>query len=167
MKYTVAVDGRYFDIEVEHDRLVRVNGCPLYVDLEQVGGLPVYSLVFEDAAYVLFVDKGQGVYHVEVQGRTYPVDVKSQRPRLRPRQIECPGEEGECLAILAPLAGRLISLRVTAGDRVEAGQVVAVVESMKMQMELKAPEAAVVEAVYGLPDQDTAQGEVLVTLRTG
>ncbi len=67
----------------------------------------------------------------------------------------------------APLAGRLIDLAVATGDRVEAGQIVAVVESMKMKMELKASQAGVVEAIHGSPQRDVSQGEKLITIRSG
>jgi len=164
MKFQTKIAGRTFEIEVDHDRLVWVNGQPLYVDLEQVGGLPVYSLALGDEGYVLFVEEGQDTYEVEVQGRVFPVDVQRQRPRLAVRRVECAGN-GDCLLIGAPLAGRLVALPVTAGDRVTAGQVIATVESMKMQMELKAPRAGVVEAIHGSPGRDVSQGEALVTLR--
>lgn len=174
MKFAVTVAGVSFEIEVDHDRLVWVNdqpteaaqAQPLYVDLEQVGGLPVYTLGLDDAGYVLFVEKGQGGYQVEVQGQVYPVAVKLQRPQLAGQRVKCADDGGACLSICAPLAGRLVSLPVRAGERVKAGQVVAVVESMKMQMELRAPEAGVVEALHGSPGRDVAQREELVSLRS-
>lgn len=167
MKFKVAVAGQSFDIEVDHDHLVRVNGRPLYVDLEQVGGLPVYSLALDDAGYVLFVEEGQGEYRVEVRGQVYPVEVRPQRPRVAVREAACSDDNEACLVISAPLAGNLLSLMVAVGDQVQAGQVVAVVESMKMQMEIKSPQAGVVEAVHGPPERDIGQGEGLVTIRTG
>lgn len=166
MKYTVTVAGRSMDIEVDHDHLVRVNGHPLYVDLEQVGGLPVYSLALDDAGYVVFVEEGQGEYRVEVQGQILPVAVQPQRPHLATNKTECAGGNEACLAVRAPLAGQVISLPVSAKDRVGAGQVVAVVESMKMKMELKTPQAGVVEDVHAAPNQDVDQGEQIVTIRT-
>jgi urea carboxylase len=167
MKYTATVAGRSFEIEVEHDRLVWVNGRPLYVELEQVGGLPVYSLALDDAGFVLFVEEGQESYRVEVQGQIYPVEVILQRPQLAVQQLECPCGDGQCLIVSTPLAGRLVSLPVAVGDRVEAGQVVAIVESMKMQIEIKAPEAGLVDEVAGPPERDVGQGEQLVVLRIG
>ncbi len=167
MKFKVTVAGRSFAIEVDHDQLVRVDGRPLYVELEQVGGLPVYSLALDDDGYVVFVEEGQGEYHVEVQGQVFPVDVRPQRPRLARRKATCSDGSEACLVIRAPLAGTLMSLPVAIGDTVEAGQVIAVVESMKMQMELKALEAGVIEAIEGVPGQDVGQGEKLVTIRTG
>ena len=165
MKYTITVGEQSFDVEVDHERLVWVNGQPLYVDMEQVGGLPVYSLALDDTGYVLFVEKKREEYLVEVQGQLYPVQVQLQRPRLGTPRSECPDGEGACLTISAPLPGRLTALPIAAGDRVETGQVVAEVESMKMQMELKAPLAGVVEAAHGPADRDVAQGEPLVALR--
>jgi biotin carboxyl carrier protein len=165
VKYRVTVAGRSFEIEVDHDRLVRVNGQSLYVDLEQVGGLPVYSLALDDEGYVVFVEEGQQEYRVEVQGQIYPVEVQNQRPRLVPQRVECAGDGQECLAVSAPLAGYLVSLPVAVGERVRAGQVLAVVESMKMKMELKAPRSGLVDGLGGPAERDVAQGEVLVTLQ--
>ena len=165
MNFRVTVAGQTFDIEVEHDCLVRVNGQPLYLDLEQVSGLPLYSLGLEDEGHLVFVEEGQGEYQVEVRGQVYPVQVETMRPQLATRQVECSGEGTECLAISAPLAGNLVSLPVSVGDRVEAGQIVAVVESMKMQMQLKAPRAGVVEAVHGKAGRTVGEEEELVLLR--
>ena len=58
MRYRVDIAGRSFEIDVEHERLVWVDGEALYLDLEQVGGLPVYSLTLDDTGYVLFVEEG-------------------------------------------------------------------------------------------------------------
>ncbi len=166
MKYQVTVAGHTFEIEVDQERLVRVNGRPLYVDLEQVGGLPLYSLALDDEGYLVFVEEGRGEYHVEVQGTVYAVEVERLRPRLTSRQVECSSDTGDCLAVVAPLPGQLVSLLVDAGDRVEAGRAVAIVESMKMQMELRAPQPATVEVVHGPPGRTVDQGEELVILRT-
>ncbi len=164
MKYQASVDGQSFEIEIDHDWLVRVNGHPLYIDLEQVGGLPVYSLAVEEEGYVVFVEEAQGEYRVEVGGQIYPVEVQSQRPRLTPRQDKCSSDKGECVAVSAPLAGNLVSLPVAAGDLVKAGQVVAIVESMKMRMELKTPQAGIVETLRGPAGRSVDQGEELVIL---
>ena len=164
MRYKVTVEGRSFEIEVDHNRLVRVDGRSLNVELEQVGGLPLYTLALDDDGHVVFVEKGQDEYLVEVQGEVYPVEVQRKRPRLAAPRVECAGD-GECVVIRAPLAGTLVSLLTAAGQRVDARQPVAIVESMKMQMEIKAPETGVVEDVHGPPGRKVDQGEELVTLR--
>ncbi len=165
MKYQVTVAGRCFEIEVDHEHLIRMNGRPLYVDLEQVSGLPLYSLAWDDEAFLVFVEEALGYYEVEVQGQVYRVGVERQLPRLTARQIDCSTDAGDCLAVAAPLAGTLLSLLVRVGDWVEAGQAVAIVESMKMQMLLKATRPGVVEAVHGPAGRNVDEGEQLVVLR--
>jgi biotin carboxyl carrier protein len=165
VKYKVTAEGRSFEIEIDHEHLVWVDGRPLYVDLEQVGGLPVYSLVLEEGGYVVFVEGEQEEYQVEVRGQVYPVTVRGHRPRLTPRQAPCPDDSEGCLVISAPLAGHVIALPVTVGERVQVGQVAAVVESMKMKMELRVPQAGIVEQVHGQAGRDVGQGEALVTLQ--
>jgi propionyl-CoA carboxylase alpha chain len=164
MRYRVTVEGRCFDIEVDHDHLVRIDGRSLYVDLEQVGGLPLYSLALDDEGFVVFVEEGQDEYRVEVQGELHPVQVQRQRPNLSAHPVEC-AQDGECLVVRAPLAGYLLSLPAAAGQRVQARQPVAIVESMKMQMELRAPKAGLVEQVRGPAGRKVCQGEELVVLR--
>jgi biotin carboxyl carrier protein len=164
VKYQVSVDAQSFEIEVDHDWLVWVNGHPLYVDLEQVGGLSAYSLAVEGAGHIVFVDQTEGEYQVEVGGQLYSVKVHSQHPCLAPPQEEFRSGDGEGVVISAPLAGTLVSLLVKAGDQVKAGQVVAVVESMKMKMELKTPQNGVVKGLYGPTGRGVDQGEKLVVL---
>ena len=167
MKYQVTVAGKTLEIEVLHSRLVRVNGRSLYVNLDQVGGLPIYALTLDEGEYLVFVEEGQKEYQVEIKGRVYPVCVERKRPKLAARQTDCLEGNQEAREISAPLAGCLLSVPVTAGQHVEAGQVVAVVESMKMKMNLTSPQSGQVIAVHALPGQDVGQGDRLVTLSCG
>ncbi len=164
MKYRVAAGGRWFLIEIEHERLVWVDGQPLYVELERVGGLPVYSLALDNAGYMLFVEEGREAYQVEVQGQVYPVRVERERPRLASPVSDDDGSGTAQITLRAPLAGCLTELPVLEGEWVAAGQVVAVVESMKMQMELKCPGEGLVVEVHGPQGRDVTQGESLVTV---
>jgi biotin carboxyl carrier protein len=165
VKYRVVVDGRSFLIEIDHERLAWVDGQPLYLELEQVGGLPVYSLSLDDTGYMLFVEEGREAYRVEVQGQVYPVQVDRQKPQLAPRTPD-EGSNGTAqTTVRAPLAGCLTELPLLEGEWVAVGQVVAVVESMKMQMELKSPREGLVVEVHGPRGRDVVQGEALVTVK--
>jgi biotin carboxyl carrier protein len=164
MKYRVMAGERSFLIEIDHERLVWVDGQPLYLELEQVGGLPVYSLSLDDAGYLLFVEEGQDVYQVEVKGKIYPVRVEKPGPHLASRAAGDDVRHAAQTTIRAPLAGYLTALPRLEGERVAAGQVVAVVESMKMQMELKSPQEGRIAKVHGPQGRDVTQGEALVTI---
>ena len=63
--------------------------------------------------------------------------------------------------LTAPMMGKVVAIRAVAGDRVAAGQIVIVLESMKMELHVNAPFDAVVQAVRcGLGDM-VARGAVL------
>ena len=68
---------------------------------------------------------------------------RSSSSSIRSRKAEAGAEEGDA-AIRAPMNGRLVALAVEEGEKVEAGQRLAVVEAMKMEHALVAPHAGVV-----------------------
>jgi biotin carboxyl carrier protein len=67
-------------------------------------------------------------------------------------------------AAVAPMPGVLVALSVAAGDEVTEGQVLAVIESMKMQTEIKAPRDGVVERAPLTVGESFGQGAPLVVL---
>jgi propionyl-CoA carboxylase alpha chain len=64
--------------------------------------------------------------------------------------------------LLAPMPGLLTRLEVKAGDKVEAGQPIAVIEAMKMENILRAPKATTVKATPASAGQSLAVDEVIV-----
>jgi biotin carboxyl carrier protein len=66
--------------------------------------------------------------------------------------------------ITAQMPGKVIRILVKAGDAVEAGQGVVVIEAMKMQNELKSPKKGVVERVVVKEGQNVSAGEILCSV---
>ena len=60
--------------------------------------------------------------------------------------------------------GKLIAMFVKAGDRVEKGQRLAIVEAMKMEHVLTAPRDGVVVEATGEPGAQVAQGARIVSI---
>jgi 3-methylcrotonyl-CoA carboxylase alpha subunit len=66
--------------------------------------------------------------------------------------------------LTAPMMGKIVAIRAGQGDRVVAGQIVIVLESMKMELHVNAPFDATVQSVRcGLGDM-VARGAVLAEL---
>jgi len=63
--------------------------------------------------------------------------------------------------IVAPMPGKVVRLLVKAGERVEAGQGLLVVEAMKMQNEIRSPKSGTVERILAQEGQPVNAGEVL------
>ncbi len=164
MKYRVEVEGRTFEVEVRSDGTVWVNGRPMPVDVEGLEG-PFLSLLVGHRSYEGCAEMTGEECRVVVEGRSYQARLEAPRPALpevgRPDRKE---ETEDPCRITAPLPGVLLEVRVAEGQAVKAGTVVAVMESMKMNLELRAPRDGVVGSLRARPGQEVAQGEVLAVI---
>jgi acetyl-CoA/propionyl-CoA carboxylase, biotin carboxylase, biotin carboxyl carrier protein len=97
-------------------------------------------------------------FTVTVDGRAWPVRLYRHRPRASTRAAD---EQG---AVASPLAGTLTRVAVTVGQRVAEGELLAVVEAMKMETPLRAPFAGTVVAVPSTVGAPVAAGQVVVEL---
>lgn len=122
-----------------------------------------FSLVAGIHPYRVFVAEGNGAIYVFVAGWQFVF----REPRTASARRGAAGAvvvDG-ILSIAAPMPGEVVKIAVEEGQKVAAGQVVAVVEAMKMEHELATTVEGVVNAVrVGAGDQvDNAQ--VLVEIR--
>ena len=117
------------------------------------------------AEVVLETDGVRTTYAVAVDGAA--VDVDSPRGHVRltrvPRFVD-PAEQVASGSLLAPMPGTVVSVAVEAGQQVEAGQPVLVLEAMKMQHTVSAPHAGVVTEIDVKPGVQVAAGEVLAVV---
>jgi biotin carboxyl carrier protein len=66
--------------------------------------------------------------------------------------------------IVAPMPGTILSVAVTVGQQIETGQVVCVLEAMKMKNPIRATHAGAVTEITVQAGQTVAHGELLVRL---
>jgi len=113
----------------------------------------------------LETDGVRTTYAIAVNGAS--VDVDSARGHVRltrlPRFVD-PAEAVASGSLLAPMPGTVVSVAVEAGQQVEAGQPVLVLEAMKMQHTVSAPYAGVVTEIDVKPGAQVAAGEVLAVV---
>ncbi|MGH7731018.1 MAG: acetyl-CoA carboxylase biotin carboxyl carrier protein subunit, partial [Candidatus Eiseniibacteriota bacterium] len=89
------------------------------------------------------------------------VDERTREIRARTSQARAPASGG---LVQAPMPGLVVRVEVAAGQRVETGAGLVVVEAMKMENELRAPRPGVVETVHVAAGQTVEKGAPLVTL---
>jgi len=66
--------------------------------------------------------------------------------------------------IEVPLAGKIIDVKVTVGDRVQEGDVICILESMKMENPILSPVSGVVKEIQVSPDQVVKAGGVIAVI---
>ncbi|HVJ21737.1 MAG TPA: acetyl-CoA carboxylase biotin carboxyl carrier protein subunit [Polyangiaceae bacterium] len=69
--------------------------------------------------------------------------------------------------VAAHITGTVWKVQVAVGDRVDNEQTLVILESMKMEMPVEAPQAGRVTAVHVSEGQAVDEGDVLVTLEDG
>ncbi len=67
-------------------------------------------------------------------------------------------------AVVAPLAGSVFKVLVEEGETIEAGQVLLILEAMKMETEITAPNAGTVAAVHVAVGDSVQGGQALVEI---
>jgi biotin carboxyl carrier protein len=121
----------------------------------------VYSVLMDGRSYDARVEEVPGGLVVVIDGFRFEIDVRD--PRRFSRKAGGRGGEG-VQTILAPMPGKVVRVLVSAGDAVEAGQGLLVVEAMKMQNEMKALRAGTVLSVSTKEGATVTAGEVLATI---
>jgi acetyl-CoA/propionyl-CoA carboxylase biotin carboxyl carrier protein len=104
---------------------------------------------------------------VEVDGRRFSVTFVVPEPahaelaRRRRERARAGGAGGAADAIVSPMQGTVLAVEVAEGDEVEAGQVICVVEAMKMENEVRAHRAGTVTQLSVKPGEPIASGQVI------
>lgn len=139
MRYITTIDQNEFMIDILDDQQIQVNGVPYKVDFDSVGNQPVFSLILNGVSYEAYVYPEGDSWQVLLQGRLYTATVEDEREkRLRAAAGGKVADRGE-FHLKAPMPGLVIAIPVKEGDSVKKGDVLVILESMKMQNELKSP----------------------------
>ena len=165
MKYITTLNETEYSIEVVDERHIIVNGRVLETDFESVSGQQVYSLIIDGKSYESYVYETEDGLQVLMRGRSFNVKVEDEREkRLRAAAGSGVTEGGE-FSMKAPMPGLVVSILVADGDAVEKGQVLIILESMKMQNELKSPKAGTIHRIRIKQGETVEQRQALLSVQ--
>jgi oxaloacetate decarboxylase alpha subunit len=123
----------------------------------------------EDTVTMATTNKGPQVYTISVNGQDYVVqvaeggDISSIAPTSAPKAAPAPAvSAGEDVS--APLAGNIWKVEVQAGDSVEEGDVIVILEAMKMETEVRAARSGQVVSVDVKEGDSVQVGDTLISL---
>jgi biotin carboxyl carrier protein len=169
-KYLVRLGYELKEVEVEDgpDGLrVRINGEWHNARLEQVGQSALYALQIDSHPHELFaVERAEG-YDIVIGWDRYSVAVSTRDHRAPPappsgQTVEEHPSGG--WMVLSPMTGVVIDVYAKPGDEVSEGDVLVVIEAMKMNNELRAQKAGTVREVYVETGQRVVPGMSLLAL---
>jgi biotin carboxyl carrier protein len=168
MRLAIELGGKMRAIEIDPGR-ARTNGSILCtidgraIEADGVEVAPgIYSILIEGAAFEVRVEPETTSLRITIAGREYTAQVRDPRQwrRNRGAAAEVEGPQG----VMAPMPGKVVRVLVKAGEAVEAGKGLLVVEAMKMQNEVRSPKSGKVERILVSEGQTVSAGEVLATV---
>ena len=105
-------------------------------------------------------------YHIKLNGKVYEVEIEESKvetkPEVKKEALKPVGDSSE--NITAPMPGTITNILVKEGDNVKKGQVLAILEAMKMENEIVAPRDGAVTLISVDKGQNVNPGETLLKM---
>jgi biotin carboxyl carrier protein len=150
-KYQYKVQGVDYEVEIEEVEgniaKVNVNGIPFEVEMQQ----PI------NAAKHPTIVKPKVATPAQPAAQPQPTASNSSAAGK-------PATPAKGLVMQAPLPGTITNVLVKVGESVFAGQVVVILEAMKMQNNIEAEESGVITAINVNPGDTVMEGAALLTI---
>ena len=147
MKYNFEINQKNFDVTISgitgNTASVLVNGQPYNVRI----GDPSKTSAQQTAAQP----------GVTAQTTTAPAPIQSQKTG-----VSIPQVQGQDEPILAPIPGLIMEVRVKVGDAVSAGQIVSILEAMKMENSLTTHVSGTVKEIRVEKGSEVSTGDVIM-----
>lgn len=164
MKYITTIDNEQFTIDINRNGQVTLNGEVINAEMRQTMDTTMYSILLDNQSHDIRMNEGDGVYIVQLSGQILEVVVEDERTRrLAGLKSGASAITGE-VAIKAPMPGVVVEIPVKQGQEVKRGDIVLILESMKMQNEFKAPRDGAVHAIRVVPGDKVDQNALLLTI---
>ena len=156
--YTVTIEDRIYKVNISGNHCT-VNGEAVDATMLPLNHNGLHVLHHGKQAYELFLSNQEAdTYQMLMLGGRRIVTQITSRMKKHLKA----DEESNVGCLAAPMHGLVVDVPVHAGDTVEKGQTLVVLESMKMQMQLRSPRPGKISKVAVQPGNQVEKGALLV-----
>ncbi len=161
--WQVLIGGAAHDVTLAGDDIT-VDDAPLHLSMEYTPGDRLIEAEVDGASLSVKIAKTRTGFRLTTRGATHIVRcLPAHIAPLAAHMIEkIPPDMSRYL--LCPMPGLVTAIHVTAGDKVEAGQPLAIVEAMKMENILRAVKSGVVKSVNAAAGESLAVDAVILEM---
>ena len=175
MLFIAKTDSKQYRIEVKESRgqwevsltdtkTEQKETCLLNkTDFQQVG--EVISLIFENRSYLIDIVAEGDDYTVFTKGSHKTIHLLTEE-RMLYNELAGAGEAMEEELMKSGMPGKVVEVRAKEGDQVKEGDLLLVMEAMKMENEIRAGRGGEVKKVYAREGQSVETGSRLILLKT-
>ena len=112
------------------------------------------------------------IYKVKVNGKTYKVEleaieeVKTESTAVEvKKEVKPVASTGEGIEVLAPIQGNVVNVKVKVGDKVKKGDVLLLIEAMKLENEVNSPVEGEVTEIVVSKGQNVTNKQLLMKIK--
>jgi len=135
--------------------VINVNGNKYEVEVEEVGG------VSSQPAYT-----AAPAAPVAPAAQAAPAAPATQKPDAAPVQAPVAAGAAGAVKITAPMPGTILDVKVKVGDTVKRGDILVILEAMKMENEIVAPQDGTIASVNISKGSSVNSGELIISMNS-
>lgn len=161
--FSVTIQNKTYSVE-NADQNIQVNGKTMDWDLKWISDRKIH-LIFENKsieAELISFDKESKTIQIRLGDKVSTLSIKDRYDILLEQLGMNNINTGALKEIKAPMPGLILDLKVKPGDVVKKGDVVLILEAMKMENSIKSPGDGVVKAVKITLKQSVEKNQVLI-----
>lgn len=113
-------------------------------------------------AEVIHVDKGKKEVMLKINGHTFDLKVKDRFDLLLEKLGMSQNSSGQVREIRAPMPGLILDVHIQEGEEVKEGQVIMILEAMKMENIIKSPGEGIVKKINVQTGESVDKNSLLV-----
>jgi biotin carboxyl carrier protein len=181
-EYNIIVDGKPYKIELSKRNedgsfSVKINDKPSEVKFAGDAGTETpFSIKMHEKLYEVEMKKidKKAPFSVKINKLPFKIEFKTPERRIISQMAEQAvivsalkpskkmSEEG---TVVAPMAGKIVVVKVKEGDSVKLGQVLCILEAMKMENEITAPKTGTIQSINISEGMGVSEGDILLTIK--
>jgi len=159
--FNVKIDDRSLNVDLQTDKVdlerhfaIKIGEKAYSIELPKIDREKPFPIKVEEASFKAEIRTPT----VKTSMATFEaVPITLTKKIVRQKQVS----EG---AITAPMTGKIVSVKVQKGDQVKAGQVLCIIEAMKMENEIAAPRPGTVQELNVSEGSSVSEGEIILVL---
>ena len=147
-----------FSFEINNEKtldIVRVNDC-------------LFNIIYNEKSFMVSLlsnDKKNKSFEIVINNNLYAVQLKDDFDELLLRLGVDIHESNKDKDVVSPMPGRVVEVFVSAGDSVNEGDGLVVLEAMKMENVIKATKSGVIKDVYASTGDSVEKNSVLLSYK--
>ena len=161
--FTVTIQNKSYSVEKADDS-IQVNGKAIDWDLQWISDRKVHLIVENKSleAELISIEKDSKTIQIRLGNKTSTLQLKDRFDVLSEQMGMSSNSSQMLKEIKAPMPGLILDLKVKPGDEVKKGEVVLILEAMKMENIIKSPGDGVVKVVKVSLHQSVEKNQVLI-----